>query len=155
MKKISFFLALALCVCFSVALSASTLDSDFAGEAEAETDVILDDEVIPDDVVPEPDNSTSEPVPDTGEPLPLPAPEPVQTHITVDNSAVVASIQGLQQSLLAGQSPDFDNMSLLQSLEQFGLELVEQTPDFALLFFSRTNSFIMVSHNTIVNLGVM
>lgn len=160
MKKFSIFLALALCVCFSVALSASSVEApENSQESEpVEPDVILDNEdvILDDDIEPLPaDTDIPAPAPDESAPLPTePTPLPVQTPITVDNSAVVQSIQGLQQSLLSNQSPAFDNMTLLSHLELFGLELVEQTEDFALLFFSRSNSFVLVSHDSIVNLGV-
>lgn len=160
MKKFSIFLALALCVCFSVALSASSLEApEPSSESEVpEPDVILDNEdVILDDVIEllPVDTDISSPAPDESAPLPSePTSLPVQNPITIDNSAVVQSIQGLQQSLLSSQTPYFDNMTLLSHLELFGLELVEKTDDFALLFFSRSNSFVLVSHDSIVNLGV-
>lgn len=155
MKKFSIFLALALCVCFSVTLSASSVEAPEPVpdvESPVEPDVILDNEdVILDDYDSEPTTTPSEsPLPDVVEPTPL----PVQSPIVVDNSAIVQSIQGLQQSLLTNQSPSFDNMTLLSYVELFGFDVVEKTEDFALLFFFRSNSFVLVSHDSIVNLGV-
>lgn len=155
MKKCLIFLALALCVCFSVALSASTMEAPEPVpdvECPADPDVILDNEdVIPDDYDSDPTNAPLEsPLPDSVEPTsPL-----VQNPIVVDNSAIVQSIQGLQQSLLINQSPSFDNMTLLSYVDSFGFDVVEKTEDFALLFFFRSNSFVLVSHDSIVNLGV-
>lgn len=137
MRKLSIIFALVFCLLFTVVLSVSAVENE----------PILDYEEITENDV----NNEDSPIDNFLHDEPLQ--EPLPPYSIVDNSAVVDSINGLSESLLAQQLPDFDNMMLLNYLDLFGFEVVEQTQDFALLFFSRTNTFVLVSHDSIVNLG--